>query len=402
MERAKSPGFTLVEIAVVLFILALVTAGGIGLASSLRTAASQKSSVQNAEIIKTALQNFISRYGRLPCPAIVANTPAAATFGVEALTPGTCTGTIIDLGTGTAASGVVPWKTLGLAFDSALDGWGNQYTYVVTRAATNLNAQTLAGMRGVLTVHSDVPVVNGLPATGNQINACSTTAGDNGCNSFAVVVLISHGANLLGARTREGVATPVATSGRETENTDADLAFVSREPSSIAASEFDDVVVPLTPNDLLSALYAQGLKSEQSALNDKYRQIVSSLASLAVAGRAGGAGAWNYPIPVPIIVGAPVAGALLTYPFDGTKFADCAATPTEAGSLPASLQGVLDPWGRPFAYQISEAAMVSGELCAHPIVLVSAGPDGVLANGDDLVHYVPGPEFKAILTPSGW
>lgn len=405
MARSKTTGFTLVEIAVVLFIIALITAGGIGLASSLRTAASQKSSLQNAETIKIALQNFISRNGRLPCPAVEGDVPTAATFGIEAVSaaPGDCTG-VVGVGPGPvtpAVSGVVPWKTLGLTFDATVDGWGNQFTYVVTRSATSLTQQTLAGMRGNLTVHSDVPIVNGLPTDlppGNQLNACKAPGNVQGCEFWAVAVLISHGANMLGARSREGVATPPTVADREKENTNNDLAFVSREISDGAATQFDDIVIPLSPNDLLSALYAQGLKNEQFGLLEKRRQLVSSLAAAAAAAKtttACGSGPTPcYPLPAP-------TGVTVAYTFsDASKFTDCLRVPPVLNSvlsLPNSLQSVLDPWGIPFAYQRAEDVWTASETCASPVVLVSAGPDKLFGTTDDIVYYVPGPEFNAAL-----
>jgi prepilin-type N-terminal cleavage/methylation domain-containing protein len=396
MERLRRSGFTLVEIAVVLFILALLTAGGLGLVAGLRTAANQKSTIQNADIIKTALQGFVSRNGRLPCPALEADTPSAATFGIEAPTAGTCTGATA-LGT-TGMKGVVPWKTLGLSFDAALDGWGNQFTYAVTLSATNLNSQTLAGMRGVLTVHTDAPATLGLPATGNQINGCTTTAGDNSCNAFAAVVLVSHGANLLGARTREGVAAPAAASTREVENTDADTVFVNREVTDSGVNVFDDVVFAYTPNDLLSLLYAQGMKNEQTSLAEKQRQIMHALVAISVSTRTGTSGAYVYPLPPP-------TGVASAFTFAGADFTNClpGPAPTTLASLPTALQTLRDPWGNAFGYQISETSMNSADSCVNPIIIVSGGPNGVIGTGgDDLIYYVSGPEYKAALTPSGW
>ena len=83
-------------------------------------------------VIKTALITFLASNNRLPCPAMENLPDTNANYGVEAINPGTCTGTT-DL-TG-ASRGIVPWISLGLADSAALDGWNRRFTYVVTTQA---------------------------------------------------------------------------------------------------------------------------------------------------------------------------------------------------------------------------------------------------------------------------
>ncbi len=69
---------------------------------------------------------FVVVNRRLPCPADGAQGTANPTSGLEqrnsAVTPATCTA---------MTSGVVPWRSLGVSTDAAIDAWGNLITYRV-------------------------------------------------------------------------------------------------------------------------------------------------------------------------------------------------------------------------------------------------------------------------------
>src|SRR3954469_21100736 len=79
MKRAR--GFTLIEIAVVLFIVALL-AGAIAQYLSGQISAAKLGITQTREAaIKAALTNFIARNNRLPCPAIITLASGAAGDG---------------------------------------------------------------------------------------------------------------------------------------------------------------------------------------------------------------------------------------------------------------------------------------------------------------------------------
>ena len=397
MGRAGKGGFTLVEIAVVLLIVGLISVFGLRLLSSTNEGLRARLTRQNMDAIKAALQAYMVRAGRLPCPAVETNTTTDATYGLEAPTPGTCTGTTgLDA---VAFRGVVPWKTLGITTETAFDGWGRQITYAVTNTATGLTTATLSGLRGSLTVHTAAPISLGLPATGNQINACSTTANDNVCNAAASVMLVSYGQNSFGAYNVTGVRSPLPTLASEVENTDADRNFVLAEPSS----NFDDIVVPLSPNDLLGPLYVQGMvRSPEALFNERARQVVSLVASDQVQFRSGSSGSWSYPLPR--------SGPFSAYAFSGAMFdGNCDDDPpnsvgtfnTAAGAAGDALT-VLDPWGRTFRYARASDTISGVESCNVPMAIVSLGPDGVLGTSDDMIYYSSLAEWKSIFEKSGW
>jgi type II secretory pathway pseudopilin PulG len=280
-------GFTLVELALVIVIIGLAVGSLVPFLTAQQASARLSTTKMRQETIKSALINFIARNNRLPCPALASATPGQPTYGVEAAS--VAGPPVIPCGTatvlGASVRGIVPFRSLGLSDESALDGYNRRFTYQVTMTQTSaaLTAETVAGMRGTISVHSDAPPVGGLPATGNQINACSTNAADNKCNIRAVAVILSHGENGIGGYLSSGtqIVPPATTSARELQNAapaGALESFIQAEFSTKDANRFDDVVMALAPDDLLSPLTRTGaLKSDRTLVNDKIARLKNAM-----------------------------------------------------------------------------------------------------------------------------
>lgn len=100
-------GFTLVEMAVVLLIVALL-AGGLLMPLSAQMDLRREAEARKALTeIREALLGFAAVNGRLPCPSTEPD-PANANYGVED-------------GAACATEGFLPWKQLGVA---EIDPWG--------------------------------------------------------------------------------------------------------------------------------------------------------------------------------------------------------------------------------------------------------------------------------------
>ena len=269
--RATS-GFSLIEMAVALFVLALLI-GSILVPISTQVESRKYNETQIVlEQAREALIGYAAATGRLPCPA------TQATNGREAfLSPpvgNTSNGLCDSAVTGTAGTnvyvGFLPAVTLGFTpIDSsglALDAWGlaqNRVRYAVSfqtvngvfRPFTTLPTST-AGMRAagmanitgqsLLNVCSAAPV----PASPTACSPASTTLASN-----AVAVIWSLGPN---AATTGGTSTDEALNAQAF--TSADRVFVSKVKSGGpgAANEFDDVVTWISPPILFNRMIAAG------------------------------------------------------------------------------------------------------------------------------------------------
>jgi len=263
MQSGRSFGFSLIEIAVVLVILAiLITAVGIPLATQLdqqRTVETQK----QLENIKEALYGFAMANGRLPCPAALAGTS-----GVEDGAPST--------GVCNTYSGLVPAATLGLSpLDSSgllVDAWGltqNRIRYAVPNrdivAATvtavpacALSAKALTRTDGIKTATMSCLADTNAAVNLLTVTATTVTNAAAGCTPAnlslkAPFVIFSLGKN---AATATG-----GTGADEAQNIlPAATTFVShtQTPAGNCAGEFDDIVTWGSLNTLFARMVQAG------------------------------------------------------------------------------------------------------------------------------------------------
>ncbi|MBK7686341.1 MAG: type II secretion system protein [Rhodocyclaceae bacterium] len=131
VEHRKSHlGFTLIEMALVLGVIALVLTILLPVSVDMLEAQERKDVVSRLAVIDSALVNFVVLNRRLPCPADGTLATGVANAGLETLNAATglCN-------PATEITGVVPWVTLGISENAATDPWGGRITY---RVAANL------------------------------------------------------------------------------------------------------------------------------------------------------------------------------------------------------------------------------------------------------------------------
>ena len=227
-------GFTLIEMAVALVIVALLLSSFL---VPLQTQVAQRKifDSQNAlNQINDALIGFALANGYLPCPDTTSG--AGANDGIEDVNTGSCVAANNE--------GNVPWVTLGIP---STDAWGNFFHYRVTAAFAQRSPQPTFSLSssGNLTVKCPAPACS--PAY-----TYATTA---------PAVILSYGPNGWGAiNANIGAANPAPTSTDELENTNGDAIFVSRIPSAVgsASGEFDDIVTWLSVPVLFNRMVAAG------------------------------------------------------------------------------------------------------------------------------------------------
>jgi prepilin-type N-terminal cleavage/methylation domain-containing protein len=108
--RPATDGFTLVELAVVLVIMSLLTGMLIAPLAARIDAHQRQLTAAMLDDIGDALTGFALLHGRLPCPSLETD-PASAAYGLEQPPP-------CDFST----PGYLPWRSLGVP---AVDAWGS-------------------------------------------------------------------------------------------------------------------------------------------------------------------------------------------------------------------------------------------------------------------------------------
>jgi prepilin-type N-terminal cleavage/methylation domain-containing protein len=227
--RQVARGFTLVEIAIAVFIITILL-GSILVPLTTQVEQRQVSETQKMlENIKDALIGHAIAKGYLPCPDLTSG--AGSNDGMEDYNAGTtnCSGAI----------GNVPWVTLGFG---ATDPWGNRFRY---RVHNDYARRSPAAQFSLTTT-------TGLVVKATSLGANLTDA--------AVAVIISHGKNGLGAISAQtNFLNPTPSSMDETGNYSGGP-FVSRiqTPVGSTAGEFDDIVTWLGRYTLFNRMVAAG------------------------------------------------------------------------------------------------------------------------------------------------
>jgi prepilin-type N-terminal cleavage/methylation domain-containing protein len=217
-------GFTLTEMAVVLVIVALLIGGMILPMSAQQDMRATVETQKMLTDVGEALYGFAASHSAadgkpyLPCP----DTDNDGTENRSA-SPGPCT----------SQEGRIPWTDLGLG---QADAWNNRLRYRVTAAFSNsATGFQLSGSNGTLRVCTD--------------NTCGASLATN-----IPAAIVSHGKNGAGAFNMAGGTNPAPASADEQENTDADDDFVSK----LAAADFDDSIVWISPNILFNRMISAG------------------------------------------------------------------------------------------------------------------------------------------------
>lgn len=214
-------GFTLVELAIVMFIVALLIGG------MLLPLATQQDIRANGETEKTlgeirdALIGYAASHSAtdtkpyLPCPDTDDD-------GAENRTGNACT----------SQEGRIPWSDLGAG---RMDAWTNRFRYRVTPAFSNSATGFTLTSVGTLRVCTE--------------NTCATSLA-----SAIPAVIVSHGKNGSGAYNSEGGTNTASTDANELENTDGDDNFVGKSADTV----YDDLTSWVSPNILFNRMIAAG------------------------------------------------------------------------------------------------------------------------------------------------
>lgn len=242
-NMARRKGFTLVEMAMVLAIVALLLAGLLPTISGQVEQQRRTETIKQLNDIQQALIGFAIINGRFPCPA------TAATKGVESQAGGVCTNFY---------DGFVPGATLGLTNlnedGQTIDAWNNPIRYAVTEwdSTTPVLSDVYTTANGMQTV--------GISVLSPNLLVCTTATGMSGiaCASGQALTADPGVPAIIFSTGKNGAYGGTGTD--ETKNLDNDRMFVSHAPtvSSAPNGEFDDLVIWISNQGLISRMVSAG------------------------------------------------------------------------------------------------------------------------------------------------
>lgn len=251
MEITQARGFSLIEIAIALCIIALMLGSGLTLLSAQQEQIKIEETRSRLEETREALIGYAVSNGRLPCPA------SATSGGLESpVGGGNCTNFY---------NGFVPAATLGLAqIDEqgyAIDAWGVRLRYAVS--SSNGNAYTTANGMSVVGISALLPDLQvcstAVGITGSPPSCASGPPGTSLTSSPGIpAVLYSTGIN--GRPGGTGGTSIDEAANPNPKSTNNDRLFVSRALSSAnePGGEFDDQVTWLSTHILFNRMVQAG------------------------------------------------------------------------------------------------------------------------------------------------
>jgi prepilin-type N-terminal cleavage/methylation domain-containing protein len=246
-------GFTLIELAVVAFIVALLLGGVVLTLSAQEEQRANAETRRRLDAAVDAVIGFATVNRRLPCPAVV------ATGGVEAPAGGgTCT---------TSFGGFLPGRTLGVApLDAqgfAVDAWGNRIRYAVANAVV---AATCPSGAPHFTSQANLKA-NGVGCQPNDLLVCQSSGGTApaavppSCNTAPSVTNQQTVAFLVLSTGKNGGVVAAGQGADELANTNGDAIFISREHGTqeTTTGSYDDLMIWVPAGVLYSRLLAAGV-----------------------------------------------------------------------------------------------------------------------------------------------
>lgn len=265
-------GFSLVELSLVLLVLSFLIASGLTVAAYNARQEKQRQLTEKMDRIEQALRSFVRQHGHLPCPA----PPDTTNYLSYETDPAVCTsadwGSKYYTSYGVTQSngdssnvvvGILPARTLGITDDTAVDPWGNYFTYGVDTISVN-RVNTYSAALNFYRVSSGIGKIT------IKDSAAGNTLASNG-----LAVLISHGPNgnggwPYGNTASSTISRPGGSDDNELKNCHCDAdgertgmgdaTFVQRpygKSSSSNADTFDDSVRYYKRGDFLSPIDIQ-------------------------------------------------------------------------------------------------------------------------------------------------
>jgi type II secretory pathway pseudopilin PulG len=256
-------GFTLVEIAVVIFIIVLLLGA---LFVPLQTQIESRNYETTQRILdqaRDALMGYAAANGRFPCPASATSNGAEDFSALGTAANGLCDATVTGAN---VYHGFLPAAALGFTpTDSngyALDAWGlspqNRIRYAVSSVTVNGIARAFTTTTGMKNA-----TMASIAAATNLLYVCNSGTGVVGVVPYCALTLASSVPVVVwsvgpNAATSGGTSVDELQNPNPTAGFSADRIFVSRTKSEGTSGEFDDIVTWIGTASLFNRMIAAG------------------------------------------------------------------------------------------------------------------------------------------------
>ncbi len=245
-------GFTLVELAMVLFIVGLLLGGMLVPLSTRLEQQNRETTNTSLNEIKEVLLGYAVINGKLPCPdcptsgtsagcTATSADPAKINDGIEDGVD--ISGNPVSIGSYVSCAttqGNLPWVTLGT---TEFDAWSNHFRYHVTDDfADNVEGAPV----------NVTPCSN--PAA--DVSFCTTSTGDVDIENVSGTTVTTGVPALVVSFGSNGNVAP--TTASEMDNQDGNQTYISNDYINTSGSEFNDMVMWISPNLLMNRMIVSG------------------------------------------------------------------------------------------------------------------------------------------------
>jgi len=257
MKIYRHQGFSLIEMAIVMLILAVLLSAAILPLRGQKEVANVKQARADLQSVQEAIYGFAIANGRLPCPALPGNGGNEDGGGAA-----NCT----------SYHGFVPYNSLGLNGETNCDGlltdpWGNPYRYSVTNvddAALGTPGNDDFVRNGEIALVGVANLAPDIRICSNLDNACNaaTAAADRVADGVAAIIFSmgqqwQNPSNSEVENAGEGAAI-ASTCGLTNYAIGGDRYFYAANTREVGANRFDDIVSWISPSILYARLLTAG------------------------------------------------------------------------------------------------------------------------------------------------
>lgn len=279
--KARPRGFTLIELAVGVFIIALLMSSLMYTLSAQSDQRAREETRRRLEQSRDLLLGYAAANGRLPCPARCSNWPTCDSGSyvtsdeVRDAATGKCTGGGVDdyyggtLAAGTG--GLLPAATIGFAQTDArgyaVDAWGNRIRYAVAKARATGSCGTTPPAGTILWTHASNLKTYGMACQPDDLLVCKSSTGitSSGCGGTAnqimtqsLVVAIAFSTGKNGSINTAGAGADEQANLDGAGGTDPVFVYHAPQPTGASGGEFDDQFIWITVGELMGKLVAAG------------------------------------------------------------------------------------------------------------------------------------------------